>query len=288
MSISTILPSLTVKPPTANGSPRANTTNPGAPFTRTGRVNQVGPEKVTACPATAAAPRTTLDRPGRTAPASARSTTSGSRTASSPSKSPVRAAARKASTTSRWRLRSGRGQEWLPVSGAGRGWPAALQASETARRWERYRRMARRIRRGARRPAARRGSSVSSTTSSARPTESARSASCSGSVPSGGLTTGSGTRTSRGSSRFDLRDCSRFRQTRATIVVSDPPTFSTSSAPARLARARPPERRRPPRSASPASGRRRSAGGAGPPQTAQPAIRVESPVTFLSRILSYE
>jgi hypothetical protein len=48
-----------------------------------------------------------------------------------------------------------------------------------------------------------------------------------GSVPSSRLTIGSGTWSPRGSSRRDLRERSMSRHTRATTVVSHPPTFST-------------------------------------------------------------
>jgi hypothetical protein len=80
------------------------------------------------------------------------------------------------------------------------------------------------------------GASLSSTTSSARPTASARSASCWGSIPSSGLTIGSGTRTPKGSSRRDLRERSMSRHTRATTVVSHPRRFSTPLVSARLRR----------------------------------------------------
>jgi hypothetical protein len=50
------------------------------------------------------------------------------------------------------------------------------------------------------------------------------------------LITGSGTCTASGSSRLRSRERSMFRQTRATIVVSQPPRFSTPSAPDRLSR----------------------------------------------------
>ena len=63
-------------------------------------------------------------------------------------------------------------------------------------------------------------------TSRARPTESASSASCSGSIPSSRLTIGSGMYVTSGSSRRDWRDRSMSRHTRATTVVSHPPRFS--------------------------------------------------------------
>src|SRR6266566_8741848 len=78
------------------------------------------------------------------------------------------------------------------------------------------------------------GFEVSRTTRSARPTESASSASYSGSIPSSRLTIGSGTCTSRGSSRRELRERSMSRHTRATTVVSHPPRFSTPLVPERL------------------------------------------------------
>ena len=80
--------------------------------------------------------------------------------------------------------------------------------------------------RAARTPVAPAGARVSSTTSSASPTESASTASCSGSAASR-VTIGSGTATSSGIFRRDLRDRSMSRHTRATTVVSQPPRFST-------------------------------------------------------------
>ena len=68
---------------------------------------------------------------------------------------------------------------------------------------------------------------MSSTTCSASPTESARSACSWGLVPSAGLMTGLGTCTLMGSSRCVLRERSTFRDTRATIVVSQAARLST-------------------------------------------------------------
>ena len=82
--------------------------------------------------------------------------------------------------------------------------------------------------------ASRSAGSVSSTTSSARPTQSA-SASCSGSVPSARSTIGSGMRTSKDSSRRDRAERGMFGD-RATTVVSQRARFSTSSASIRLRR----------------------------------------------------
>ena len=64
------------------------------------------------------------------------------------------------------------------------------------------------------------------------PTESAMTTCCSGSAS----LAGSGRCSPTGSSRRDRRERSRSRHTRATIVVSQPPMFSTPSAPERLRR----------------------------------------------------
>jgi hypothetical protein len=80
------------------------------------------------------------------------------------------------------------------------------------------------------------GARVSRTTSSARPTESASSASCSGSVPLARLTIGSGMCTPSSSSLRDLRERSMSRHTRATTVVSQLPRLSTSLLLERLSR----------------------------------------------------
>ena len=78
------------------------------------------------------------------------------------------------------------------------------------------------------------GVRVSSTTSSARPTESANRASCSGSVPSLRPAIASGTCAPSGSWRRDLRERSMSRQTRPTTVVSHPPRLSMPSVSDRL------------------------------------------------------
>lgn len=79
------------------------------------------------------------------------------------------------------------------------------------------------------------GESVSSTASSAGPTASARSASCSGSPPPGSVAASrAGTRAgggspgypSMGSSRLERRELSASRYTRETTVVSHPLRFS--------------------------------------------------------------
>src|SRR5262249_14425840 len=101
--MATIFPPSIVKPKTMRGRPPCGHTAPAAPSMSAGRAARARPENVLA---TAAAPRTSLAAPMRTTSASARSTTSGSSSARRASKLPSREAARKASTTSRSRLRS--------------------------------------------------------------------------------------------------------------------------------------------------------------------------------------
>lgn len=80
------------------------------------------------------------------------------------------------------------------------------------------------------------GVRVSSTTSSATPTESAMTASCSGPATEAEAGTGSAAWTSSGSSLRCSRERNMFRHTRATTVVSHPARFCTSLVSARLAR----------------------------------------------------
>ena len=93
-----------VKPRTATGLPSGVMTRPGVPLTSAGRANcAIARAKVIASCAAAAAPIIGSRAGGATPPPSTRKTTAGSRTAMSASKSPARAAARNASTSSRWR-----------------------------------------------------------------------------------------------------------------------------------------------------------------------------------------
>ena len=168
---------------------------------------------------------------------SARTTRSGSRTARRPSKSPPRNAARKASTTSRCRTRSGSGAAAAPPRTRRRARLASCRAASAERptigaissngianmSWSTK----------ARRSA---GVNRSRTTSSASPTESASSASCSGLLSRVPVATGSGASGVNGSSRRDVRDRSMSRHTRATTVVSHPPRLSMPVVPARLSR----------------------------------------------------
>jgi hypothetical protein len=70
---------------------------------------------------------------------------------------------------------------------------------------------------------------------SASPTESARTASYSGSAP-GPVAAGSGTSSPNGDSGRDRRAWSMFRHTRDTTVVSQLPRFSTALVSVRLKR----------------------------------------------------
>ena len=96
-SISVILPREMVNPMRATGYPAAVTITPAAPFTRTGRLGSEGWAIVRVRAATAAAPCSSTEASGRAVPPSDRSTTSGSRIATSASKSPWCAAAKNAS-----------------------------------------------------------------------------------------------------------------------------------------------------------------------------------------------
>jgi hypothetical protein len=76
----------------------------------------------------------------------------------------------------------------------------------------------------------------SSTTSSARPTESASRTSCSGSLAPWRFVGGSNFCASRVSSRREAREGHMSRHTRATTGVSHPPRFSMAAASERLSR----------------------------------------------------
>ncbi|ETK34598.1 hypothetical protein MPTA5024_18555 [Microbispora sp. ATCC PTA-5024] len=189
-----IRPSTTVNAMTDSGvpSPRHDT-NPGRPSTSTARPRAAAPARTRLCApeATSVAPRTTTTPPG----VSTVSFTSGSRTRSSPSKSPLRAADRKAWTTSRCSRPAAAGRSVvctflrarlasifvasvdlpriLPISSNG---TANRSCSTNASRSL--------------------GLSDSRTTRSASPTESASATSSSGTGPSSTVTTNSGRRSS--------------------------------------------------------------------------------------------
>jgi hypothetical protein len=80
------------------------------------------------------------------------------------------------------------------------------------------------------------GASLSGTTKSARPTESARSASCSASVALSLLATGSVSCALKESSRREVRERNMSRRTRATTVVSHPARLSMPLLSGRLSR----------------------------------------------------
>src|SRR5438445_1229810 len=231
-SIATIFPPAVVNRNTTRGRSPAIHTSPAAPFTSAGCAAWARPLKVSA---TACAPRTSAAAPIRTAAGSARSTTSGSSTASSAAKSPPREAARNASTSSRWRVRSA-GPAVAPCTRR-RARLASCRAAAGVRPTMGAISSNGRSNMSCSTNATRSGgASVSSTTSSAGPTASARSASRSGSVESSRPTTGPSTSASSGSSRRAVRERSMSKHSRATIVVSHPPRFSTSLGSERLTR----------------------------------------------------
>ena len=101
MSISVIRPPEIVKPMTEIGSPPLVTTAPAVPLTSTEWTDAPGWLNIAARLATSPAPRSSAETSGREAPPSARSTASGSSTATSAARSPLRAAAKNARTTRR-------------------------------------------------------------------------------------------------------------------------------------------------------------------------------------------
>src|SRR5438128_2307242 len=109
-SIAAMWRRLTVNATTTGASPGVRTMTPAPPFTTIGSAKAAnrGPV-ICSRRATASAPTIGGRASGPVPPPSLRKTTSGSRTASNPSKSPERAAARNASTTDRWRARSASG-----------------------------------------------------------------------------------------------------------------------------------------------------------------------------------
>src|SRR5690348_15697364 len=233
-SIWLILSPEKVKASAISSRPRGAMIRPGAPLTRAIDPYLARAEAALAPPATAAAPWTVSGTPDGDAVASEFSTTSGSSTAIRPSRLPPRAAAMKASVTRRWRARrapaaaSASGSApWIRRRPRLASWRAASGDRPVMEAISPNGRPNVSCRTNATRSA---GGSVSSTTSSARPTESAIIASCSGpcSYPATTASIGSG---SSGSSRRDLRERSRSMHTRRTMVVNHPSRLATSSAP---------------------------------------------------------
>ncbi len=185
--------------------------------------------------ATASAPWISRGTREGTGPRSALITTFGSRMATSPSKSPSRAAARKASMTSRCALTSASGVGAACTRRRARlaSWRAASGERSTIGAISSYGRANMSCSTNASRSA---GLSVSSTTNSASPTASASSASCSGVGPSARSTIGSGSCRSIGCSRRAVRERSMLSDTRATTVVSQALRLSMASASERLSR----------------------------------------------------
>ena len=229
-STAVIRPATMVKAISPAGLPRSATSTPAAPLTTTGRNSACGCAPPSTARATSSAPRSRADP--ATKP-SVRSTTSGSSSSTSLARSPARAAAKKASITApgavsvpsgscvpailtrcRARLASCLDASWVRPS-IGAISPNGTSNTSCSTKATRSA-----------------GVSVSSTTSIASPTESASSASCSGVGPSAGLSTGSGTHGPARLSGLAALARSAFRQTLVTIVVSQPPRFSTPPAPA--------------------------------------------------------
>ena len=236
-SISTISPPAMVKPSTLNGRPSGAATRPAAPLTSAGRPELASAANCIAPAATVARP---VDLPGE---------------------------GKRAGVGAQHDVGIEHGQQALEVALAGGGqegvddpallvrvgvgdggapctrrrarlasWRAAVGVRSTIGAISSNGTANMSCRTNARRSA---GGSVSSTTSSARPTESASSASCSGSMPAALETIGSGMRTWSGSSvssRRDSRGRSMSRHTRAVTVVSQPARFSITSASERCRR----------------------------------------------------
>ena len=211
--------------------PRDANTSPAAPLISAGCTNRAERENASAPFAQFCAPRISEGAPGTLAPSPMRTTTFGSSTARRPSKSPARTAARKASITTRWLLRSGSGTVSPPRTRRRARLASCLAAAgvrPTIGAISSKGRSNTSCSTNATRSA---GASVSSTTRSAAPTESARRASCSGSFPLLLFALGSTGRASNASSRSELRDRNMSRHTRATIVVSQPRMFRMPVAP---------------------------------------------------------
>ena len=114
-----------------------------------------------------------------------------------------------------------------PGRGAARGWRAGAPLPACGRRSARSRRTTHRTCRAARTRSARPAPGSRSTTSSARPTESASTASCSGSMPSSATIGRGRARPAAPRAATCASAACRGRRARPT-VVSQPPRFSTS------------------------------------------------------------
>ena len=234
MSISVILSPTTPKRSTSASLPSGATTMPTAPSTSAGSAKRALAEKARALAATACAPRIVVAVPA--AVASTRSTTSVSSAASSESKSPSRAAVRNASTSRRWRTRSVAGSGVLPRTrrrARAASWAAVFSDRPTIGAISANGRSNMSCSTNASRSA---GDSLCRMTSNAAPTESASSASCSGSTGSAVAMRAGATVSSSGCSGLALRARSMSRQMCATTVVSQPRILRTSPTSARSIR----------------------------------------------------
>ena len=282
--------SMPVMGSSANAKRSARASRPPAPApapppsTSAGRLDRTRSEASSAPLATFRGPRRTTGAGVGPTAGSARRTTSGSSSATSASKSPPREAAKNASTTLRWRARSGSRRRAAPahpppgpageLAGGGRG---ALD-----HRRDLVERHGEHVVQHERQPLGR-GERVQHD-QQRQPDRVGEQRLLLGVAGRSAVTIGSGTwHVERLLAAVSRRDRSMFRHTRATTVVSQPPRFSTSSASGAaepqpgllhgvvgLARA------------SRASGRPPPAGGAGAPRSARPASRVRPSVTFLS------
>ena len=208
------------------GAPSRVVTSPAAPLTSAGRATAPSRAKVRAWPATASAPRTSLQ--------SAAAADVGAQHhvrvehATSASKSPSRAARQERVDDLALAVEVGVGHGAAPLhapAGAARELACGVGERPTIGAISSNGMANMSCSTNASRSA---GASVSSTTSSASPTESARSASCSGSVPSAAIDDRLGHVHVHRLLAPRLRERSMFRHTRATTVVSQPRRFSMS------------------------------------------------------------
>ena len=235
MVISVISSPRTVNRSTSANRPAGATTMPTASSTMAGSAKRAFAANIRALVATAAAPRIVVGEPA--AVASTCNTTSPSSTASRPSKSPSRAAARNASTSRRWRTRS------VVVFGVFPRTRCRARAASCAAVFSDRPTIGAISENGrsnmscstkARRSA---GDRVCRMTSRATPTESASTASCSGSTGSTGCAAETWLKaSSSGCSGRALRARNMSRQILATTVVNQARRLPTSPGSARSIR----------------------------------------------------
>ena len=236
-SISTILPSVTVNPITAKGRPPTVTTTPAAPFTRAGRSRRARERDQRACPATAAAPRTTTGGAGAPgAEVGSQHDVGVEQRDEGVEVAPARCQEEGVDHVS-LTGEIGVGSRYLGAFDAAPGPAGELprrRRGSTDHRRDLLEGQLEHVVEHEREPL-RRGQGVEHDEQGEPDRVGQQRLLLRLELPSG-LMTGSGRCTPKDSSRRVLRDRSMFRQTRATIVVNHPPRFSTSLAPARLRR----------------------------------------------------